>query len=385
MSKSERKTIFNILGLYFISTFLIITAFSYSYYITEKEKLTHTIENDLFQKSKAIFEYLGEEHNKLQKKITYPRHQEFKSAIYDVDKNYIFGTLTKQAIDFNQKIYFENGYSYYIFQTPQYYLGAAYILIQQPSVPIVEKIVKNMAPVLIFIVIIIIITSLFLVRLLLKPIRDNLKLLDRFIQDATHELNTPISTILTNIELIQSKELSYEKLLRKISRIKSASLTISNLYEDLVYLSLNHQEPSNDTMININSIINERVEYFTPLFQSKSIHISIEKKEESLIYIDKNKLERVLDNLLSNAIKYSQKNSQITIIIKHNSFTVCDQGEGMNTMQIEKISERYTRFNTTQGGFGIGFNIINNIANEYQLKIGIESKLKEGTCVTIGW
>ena len=91
---------------------------------------------------------------------------------------------------------------------------------------------------------------MFLVKLVLKPIRDNLHLLDNFIKDTTHELNTPITTILANIETLDAQNCN-EKTMRKLQRIKVASATISNLYKDLVYLLLNHKISSQNEELKI--------------------------------------------------------------------------------------------------------------------------------------
>jgi len=99
LSEAERKTIYNVLGLYFISTILIISSISYGYYVTEKEKRADALATELSQKSKLVFEELKEQHNRLENKIIYPRYQEFESAIYDIDKNLIFSTFEPLEID----------------------------------------------------------------------------------------------------------------------------------------------------------------------------------------------------------------------------------------------------------------------------------------------
>jgi two-component system, OmpR family, sensor kinase len=241
LSNGEAKTIRNVLGLYLLSTFLIISAFSYSYYMSQKEQYTKQQESQLFKYSKEVFQDLKTLHNQLDDTIIYPKYKKFQSAIYDIDKGVIFSSFGNKNINFTKKCYFENGYRYYIYKTHQYYLGAAYIIIREKGVSHFESILKNMVPILAMIIFMTLLTSVFLVQLILKPIRDNLRLLDRFIKDTTHELNTPVSTILANVELIQLKELPYDKLNKKITRIKSASLTISNLYEDLVYLTLHNR------------------------------------------------------------------------------------------------------------------------------------------------
>jgi two-component system OmpR family sensor kinase len=57
----------------------------------------------------------------------------------------------------------------------------------------------------------------------------------------------------------------------------------------------------------------------------------------------------------------------------------------MSQEEVEIVFDRYTRFDKTQGGFGIGYNIIYQIVQEYKLSIKIDSNKGVGTCVTISW
>lgn len=189
---------------------------------------------------------------------------------------------------------------------------------------------------------------------------------------------------MTNVEVLKSKDFD-EKIKEKINRIGTASKTISNIYEDLTFVVFNEQLKSKDSRININHFIASRVEYFKTLALSKSIKVEIQNHQFCSLFIDEKKFCRLFDNLLSNSIKYSPRRSNILININKDSFKIIDEGKGMTKNQISKITQRYTRFDDIQGGFGLGFNIIYSIAKEYKLKIDIKSKINEGTCIKIYW
>jgi len=382
LSKAERKSIISILAIYLTSTILLVATLAFNYYHYKKEQIQEKEQTIMNQNSKSVLFKIQNLHNNKTVDIIYPRFKEFNSAIFDIERNLIFSTLEKQDIDFDKKFYHKDDYIYYIEETTPYYLGTAYIVIEMKNKGMISSVSNNLVILTLIIIFIITITSLFLVKLILKPIRDNLKLMDRFIKDTTHELNTPISTILTNIELIDSTKLDI-KVEKKFNRIKTASLTISNIYEDLAFLILKHTVSSQNELLNINNIIRQRVEYFNILFKSKNITVDIDEKDTLFLNIDNKKVTRIIDNLISNAIKYTKKQTHIQINIDENSFQICDQGYGMSKEQISKVFERYSRFDNTQGGFGIGYNIIYTIINEYNLNIKIDSKLNEGTCVTL--
>lgn len=334
------------------------------------------------EKAKEIYDKLQKMHNILARPTLYPRYKEFNSALYDIDKNLLFSTLKGSDIDLDKNYFQKSGFSYFIYEMRPYYMGSAFIVIEQKTRSVFENLGKQILLLSIFVIFIIAVTSVFLVKLLLKPLRDNAALLDRFIKDTTHELNTPVSTILANIEMLENTEME-KNITKKVNRIKMASLTISNLYDDLVFLVLNHKVSSQNEVVDLNRLIKERVEYFDILFRSKKLEVKIE--ENGLLYtnIDRKKITRVIDNLISNSIKYTAESKSIKIQIEKNSFSIKDQGIGMSKEEVKKVFQRYTRFNTSNGGFGLGFNIIYTIAKEYDIDIKIDSKKNEGTCVTL--
>lgn len=384
MYSSEKKTIVNILVLYLTSTILLVSIIAYGYYHTEKEKLQEQEKLILLDNAKNIYNLLQDFHHKLDGDFKYPIFNDYSTAIYDIDKNLIHSNLVHNRVNLDNKFYYDGDYSYFIYDVMPYYMGVAYIVIEKKDHITLKNVGKNVILLTIIIILIIILTSWFLVRLILKPIRTNLKLIDRFVKDVTHELNTPVSTIITNIELLNSKPIDI-KLQEKVNRIKTASLTISNIYEDLVFVVFNRHLNSKDKNINLNKTIEERVEYFQTIAKSKAITINLINHQNSNLLIDYKKFCRLFDNILSNAIKYSNRESSIFVNIYERSFTIIDSGKGMTKAQIGKIFHRYTRFDETQGGFGLGYNIIYTIVKEYKLKIKIESKINEGTCVKIYW
>ena len=223
-----------------------------------------------------------------------------------------------------------------------------------------------------------------LLRLFLKPMRDAITLLDEFIKDTTHELNTPVSNIVANIEMID-KSLLDEKLLKKIQRIDIGAKTVSNIYQDLTYLTLGNEIISNNEDLHVEQLVLERVEYFTSLAKAKKINISSSIINNTILYADKFKISKLLDNLLSNSIKYNKVGGEIVVEVDSRKFSVEDSGIGIAKKDISKILDRYKRFNKSSGGFGIGLSIVSRIAKEYSLNIEISSKEKIGTKVGVSW
>ena len=314
----------------------------------------------------------------------YPRSKEFESAIYDNQQKLIFSTSTSETrLD---KILYLNQEIIHLVNIPEsYYLGAKYVIVKMKDDNIwlnntLEEIVLFATVSLLFMFSV----GYILVRLFLKPMRDAIGLLDRFIKDTTHELNTPVSTIVANIEMID-KELLDIKVGNKINRIDIAAKTISNIYQDLTYITLGNKIISNNEDVEVEKLVQERVEYFTSLAGAKKITLDYDILSNTVLTIDRTKLSKLLDNLLSNAIKYNIVNGSIVVKVDKNLLEVEDTGIGIAQKNIVQMQERYTRFNKSSGGFGIGLSIVSEIAKEYALNIEIISELNQGTKVRVTW
>jgi two-component system OmpR family sensor kinase len=384
---SEKRTILYVILLYISSTLLLILSLSYFYYHIQKNEI---IQNAYSSNSKVATQIVSKlkslEENYLTKSsLEYPKYKEYQTAIYDIDKNIIFSQIdNKISIDLNKNSYSIDGNYIYIQELSNYYLGAKYLVILSKLKTPLSNLKNEILIFALIASIIIFATSLLIAKIILKPLRDSVKLLDNFIKDTTHELNTPIATILANIESVKLPKDDFKNL-KRLQRVKIASLTISNLYQDLVYLTLNHKVLSQPQNLEVSSIIKERVEHFKIIIEGKRLHLTTNIEEPIYLFIDKNKFIRVIDNIISNAIKYNRVNGDIIINAKKSYISIKDSGRGMTQEEISKIFNRYERFDSSVGGFGIGYSIVKSIIDEFNIKIEINSELSKGSEVILRW
>jgi len=323
-------------------------------------------------------------HHFFDERIDYPRDPRFKSAIYDMEHIQIFSLLDDENIRFHEEIYITNTYIHLVKTLDEFYLGTKYLIIEvEDSGAWRGEIWKNIIGYGSISFLFFMLFGLYLAKLFLKPMRDSILLLDRFIKDTTHELNTPLSAILANIEMMDT-DVMVEKNKTKLNRINIAAKTVSVLYKDLTYLTLEQEKTNHDEVIDIRELIYDRAEYFSILAQSKHLECNLDL-EESSITIDRRKFTRVIDNLLSNAIKYNKRHGTVGIELKQGMLVIWDTGIGMNEETIPFVFDRYIRFNNAEGGFGVGLSIVKNIVDEYHMSIEVESKEGEGTRMVLRW
>ncbi len=321
-------------------------------------------------------------HRSNAEKLYYPKSISVSSAIYDLDKNYIFGTLpSEHTLKEKEK----EGSLHYIAKIEPYYLGAAYLLVQKHiDKTAIEVLQKQIILFMLGAGIFFLVLGYFLGRLFMAPMRDAIEKMNHFIQDTTHELNTPISTILTNIEMIETFG-RYEENQNELKRIEIASKTLSRIYDDLTYLNLNHNYHRKIIAVDMSQLLQERILYFTAMAEAKGLKLLTEIESHVMLQIDKNDAIRLLDNLISNAIKYNRPQGMLKVILNHHHLIVSDTGIGINATDMKQVMQRFKRANKSEGGFGIGLDIVNQVIQSYYFDIKIYSHEGEGTKVVVIW
>ncbi len=385
LTQSEKRTLLGFLSLYSFLTIVILFFISFMYFNFQKNLMLQEKRIILQEYSNDFIFRLKDLHINFDKYKYYPRDEKFNSAIFDSDKKLIFSTLESNNLNLDKVIYTTGSKIHFIKEPESYYLGAKYVVLEIPNNNVWLETLKK--EIFIFVIIAFIFMTFigyFLLKLFLKPMRDSLHLLDRFIKDTTHELNTPISAIITNVEMIDISILD-ERLAKKIKRIDIGAKTISNIYEDLTFLTLNNKIISQNEFLDLSSIVKQRVEYFRTLAEVKKLTILMDIEENVNINCDKKKISKLIDNLLSNAIKYNNIAGSISVTLKKGFLSIKDTGKGMSDEQTTQLFQRYKRFDSSVGGFGIGLNIVSLIASEYNLDIKVISQLKKGTTMEIRW
>ena len=298
------------------------------------------------------------------------KHCRFDVGYYDEDGDVIVSNI-KKKIKFDSDFYSENDQYIAVTKNKSVHLGVKYIVLKESElVKEIQALRVKIIGYLILSFIFMGVIGYFLGRLFLKPVREQIEALDRFISDTTHELNTPISAILMTTQSLKGIE---EK---KIKRLEASVKRLSVMYSSLTY-RLEGKDESSEKLC-FSSIVEERVGYVKELIDSKRLHIKLDL-EPMEVFMARSSAHRLIDNLLSNAIKYSDVGDSIFISTKDHVLTVQDTGIGIDEEVKEDIFKRYSRANKERGGFGIGLNIVLSICKQYKIRIDLESTKGEGS------
>ena len=216
-----------------------------------------------------------------------------------------------------------------------------------------------------------------------------------FFINASHELKTPLTSILGYSELLINmsyKDKNENKKTDFIKRINAEALRMKELVLNMLTLSrmeANWQETI-DEKINLKDIILNVFESNKIKSQKRNINIELDI-ESAIIIANKEKITEVVNNLVDNAIKYTDDGGEIKIILKNNKdkaiFTVKDNGCGIESKYLNRIFERFFRVKNEKylkvQGTGLGLTIVKNICAHYNADIYINSEENKGTEISV--
>ena len=217
----------------------------------------------------------------------------------------------------------------------------------------------------------------------------------QFVADVSHELQTPITTIIGYSEtLLETEDVEPELQKNFLNRIFTEANRMSHLVKDL--LTLSRYDTAKVKLEKKEFDLGELVKY---IFEG--LKFEMDKKEQTgecfvtadvpLVYADKSGIERVIINILTNAIKYTNNGGTIKVYVGfvYNDayIKIIDNGIGMSKEDLEKIFERFYRVDKARtreiGGTGLGLSIAKEILDKNDCIIDIKSELGKGTEVVI--
>lgn len=194
----------------------------------------------------------------------------------------------------------------------------------------------------------------------------------QFLRYTVHEMNTPLSVIMSNIEL---HEMEFGKSVY-LENIEVAVKSIFSMYDDLSYLVKKDHIAYLKQKIDLVDYIRSRIDFFAQVAnKAKSQFIFETNSNEIFISFNETKLQRIIDNNLTNAIKYTFENEKIIVsLIKENdSCHFCIASHSRKIQKPEKIFEEFYREEEAQDGFGLGLNLVKRICKEENVKITLHS------------
>lgn len=217
-----------------------------------------------------------------------------------------------------------------------------------------------------------------------KPLDEAYRKQKEFVSDASHELKTPLSVLLTYIEILQQQPQNAKAL----QVMKDETKNMSGLIENLLALTrLENTEKPTTQELNAADIIIPLVERLNTVHKDRKQPIKIICSKDIKVKMSQQHFERLLTILLDNALKYTPADKEILIKAatgEHNAkIEIADKGIGIKNDDLPHIFERFYRAdkgrNRQNGGFGLGLSLALDIVQKYKGRIKVQSEFGKGT------
>jgi signal transduction histidine kinase len=228
---------------------------------------------------------------------------------------------------------------------------------------------------------------------MLNRLEESFNAQNQFVQDASHELKTPIAIAKTNIEVIEMDENPSAEDYRKLVEVlKMNTERMSQLSEKLLVLSKNQQQIAEYTVIDMNALIDDILKEINTYAQNSNITLTFDASAEELpVEGDNFAFKQAFTNLIDNAIKYNRPGGSVKISTckdgQNAVITVEDNGIGISEEDQKHIFDRFFRVDKSrsraQGGTGLGLAIVKEIIESHKGTINVESKPDAGSTFTV--
>jgi signal transduction histidine kinase len=219
---------------------------------------------------------------------------------------------------------------------------------------------------------------------------ENLRLLERerrFVQDASHELRTPITVALGHAELIQ-RQASDPTVAGDAAVITDEMLRLRRLVDGLLLLA-STEDPHRLHLlpVDVEVIVVEALRRWAATPRKWLLG----GDDEAIVLADADRLAVAFDALIENAVQHTQENDTIEVGVRgrgsHAVISFRDTGSGIAPGDLERIFDRFSRADAGRsrrtGGFGLGLSIVRAIVEAHGGTVGVRSRLGEGTTFSV--
>ncbi|NPA57910.1 MAG: HAMP domain-containing histidine kinase [Aquificae bacterium] len=339
-TRYEREAILKAFSLFFISINILLLAVGFLYY---KNKVIQ-LENEIFLKLKNYsYTFKGKEY---QLEVV-PRHNNisFYQLYKDETGLYIYVPIPFVEKDVLKVIYPVEEYKRKLGEIRKEITIYFFML----TVPVA-------------------LMSFFFALFSIHPIRKSTKMINRFVRDIVHDINTPVSALLLNLKMLKMKYGEEEEFLRMESSVKR----LNSIYENLSLLD--REVKKNEKSVNLKKLILEEIEDLKLSYPNIQVKA---KLKDVVLQTDENAVRRIILNLLSNAFKHNVKNGVVEIELEKDYLKISNTSPEIKNPH--RLFERY--YKESQRGLGLGLSIVKKLADE--LGFQVEAQYREGKFTVI--
>ncbi len=208
-----------------------------------------------------------------------------------------------------------------------------------------------------------------------------------FSANVSHELKTPLQSIIGSAELLERGMVKPEDTPRFVGHIRKEASRLVNLIEDIIRLSqLDEGVELPAEQVDVLALVEDVKEILMPSAAEKNVKIDVTGSGFAINGV-RRMLQEIIYNLCDNAIKYNVPGGSVMIYAENNRLVVSDTGIGIPAEHKDRIFERFYRVDKSHskasGGTGLGLSIVKHAVAYHKAEISLESAPGKGTTITI--
>ncbi|NBV43274.1 hypothetical protein EBR96_10995, partial [bacterium] len=221
-----------------------------------------------------------------------------------------------------------------------------------------------------------------------QRLEESEKLYGLILNCISHELKTPLTSILGNLDLLRQSPKSSEE---AIQEVENAALRLRRIIENILDISkLNSGHAAlNEEWVDLQEIVTMVTAHLAKIYDISVVSVEI-PPEFPYIWGDSVLIERIIENLLVNALQYSPPNAPVRITGEQTesmlTITVRDQGPGIPEAYHSRVFQKFFRVpGSRPGGTGLGLAICKEIMDLHNGTIALNNNAPTGTVVSLGF
>lgn len=284
----------------------------------------------------------------------------------------------------------DGGYTYRAVQFTKQGLKVQLLVNVNQEIASVRALERSLGISFLILIVIALILASYLAVSILKPLKVVYNKQLAFIQDASHEMRTPLAIIKGRLELlVRCKEDKLEEHYEELSIIMKEIRGLEKLNSDLLLMSKEDMGMKLElTNFSLNEFISEIGEFYTDFAELQEKTFKVNLIEEDIeVNWDKSKMKRCIVILVENALKYTNAGDEVSITVSRKDkmikIAVEDTGIGIKKEEQERIFDRFFRSSEARSsgkeGSGIGLSLLKSIAYGLGIKIDVISVYGEGS------